>query len=135
MEPIVWTEEYSVGVEKIDEQHKKLIAMINRLIARPEVTTRSETISYLLTDMTRYAQEHFATEEALLRKYNYPLLEEHIAQHREFRKKTVDFCTATMLGASKVPETLLDYLHDWLLEHLLNSDIAYKSFFHERGVE
>ena len=58
-----------------------------------------------------------------------------IAQHREFRKKTVDFCTATMLGVSKVPEALLDYLHDWLLEHLLNHDKAYKSFFHERGVE
>ena len=65
MEQITWTEEFSVGVVRIDEQHKQLIAMINRLIAEPQTTTRSETISDLLTGMTNYAQMHFATEEEL----------------------------------------------------------------------
>jgi len=134
MEEITWTEDFSVGVARIDEQHKRLIAMINRLIAEPQTTTRSETVSDLLTDMTKYAQEHFATEEELMRRHNYPHLGEHIAQHRAFRKKTVDFCTATTLDAEAVPATLLHYLREWLVGHILDTDMAYKPFFRERGI-
>lgn len=135
MEQIAWTEDVSVEVAIIDRQHKRLIEMINRLITDPETTTKSETISELLTDMTNYAQEHFATEEELMRQHNYLHLEEHVAQHRAFRKKTVDFCTATTLDVGTVPQTMLRYLSNWLLEHILTSDMAYKPFFRERGLK
>ncbi len=135
MEQITWTEDFSVGIARIDEQHKRLIQMINRLIAEPQTTTKSETVSDLLNDMTNYAFEHFATEEELMREHNYPHLEEHVAQHRAFRKKTVDFCSATMLDVEAVPETMLYYLRDWLVEHILKSDMAFKPFFREQMVD
>lgn len=131
MEQIAWTEDFSVGVVIIDEQHKQLIALVNRLIAKPQTTTKSEAISDLLSDMTNYAIEHFATEEELLRQHNYPHLEEHVAQHRAFRKQIVDFCMATMSNVATVPETMLHYLRDWFVEHILKSDMAYKPFFRE----
>jgi hemerythrin-like metal-binding protein len=109
--------------------------MINRLIAEPQTTTESETVSDLLSDMTNYAQEHFAAEEELMRQHNYPRLEEHVAQHRAFQKKTVDFCLATVLNVGIVPETMLHYLSDWLVEHILKSDMAYKPFFCEQRIE
>ena len=59
MEEIVWMNEFSVGVKEMDEQHKKLIAMINLLIADQKSLTAPETIAKLLTEMTDYAQEHF----------------------------------------------------------------------------
>jgi hemerythrin-like metal-binding protein len=65
MEQITWTEDFSVGVVRLDEQHKRLIQMINRLIAKPQTTTESEMVSDLLSDMTNYAQKHFAAEEEL----------------------------------------------------------------------
>ena len=71
MEQITWTEDFSVGVVSLDEQHKRLIQMINRLIiAGPQTTTRSETVSDLLSDMANYARKHFATEEELMRQHN-----------------------------------------------------------------
>ncbi len=135
MEQITWTEDFSVGVVMLDEQHKQLVQMINRLISNPDTTTRSETVSDLLTDMTKYAQQHFATEEKLMRQHAYPHFEEHIAQHRAFREKTVDFCSATMLDVVIVPEALLHYLREWLVEHILKTDMAYKSFFREHGLK
>ena len=78
MEQIIWTEEFSVGVKRLDEQHKRLIAMINRLMGAPRAKTRSERISDLLSDMTKYAQEHFQTEEDLMRQYDYPHLYKHL---------------------------------------------------------
>lgn len=135
MEQITWTEDFSVGVERLDEQHRHLVRMINQLIAKPHTTTRSETVSDLLTGMTKYAQEHFATEEDLMRQHNYPHLEEQISKHRAFRKKTVDFCSATMLDVVVVPEAMLRYLREWLVEHILKTDMAYKPFFRGHGLE
>ena len=135
MEQITWTEDFSVGVVMLDDQHKRLIQMINRLIADPQATTGSETISDLLSGMTNYALKHFATEEELMRKHNYPGLTEQVAQHRAFQKKTVDFCSATMLQVKIVPETMLRYLSDWLVEHILKIDMAYKPFFRKQGIE
>jgi hemerythrin len=134
MVPIYWTEEFSVGVRKMDEQHKKLIAMINRLIKEPEADTHSETISDLLSDMINYAREHFRDEEALMSEHGYPYLDRQTEQHTGFIKKTVDFCSATEVGVDIVPQAMLGYLKDWLIHHILEQDMKYKPFFIHRGV-
>jgi len=48
MKPIVWSENFSVGVQLFDEQHKRLIMMLNKMIKHPTVPTRSETVSEIL---------------------------------------------------------------------------------------
>jgi hemerythrin-like metal-binding protein/putative nucleotidyltransferase with HDIG domain len=136
MEPIQWSEKFSVGVIELDQQHQQLIKLLNRMIsAHGTISTHSETISDILTEMTRYAQTHFKTEEMLMEAYSYPGLEEQKMQHRDFRKKTVDFCTATTQGFEQIPEALLEYLVDWLVHHILEVDMAYRSFFKDKGVE
>jgi hemerythrin-like metal-binding protein len=136
MEPVQWTEKFSVGVRELDQQHQQLIKMLNRLIAtQGTIATHSETISDILMAMTRYAQTHFKTEERLMEAYGYPGLEEQKMQHRDFRKKTVEFSTATTLGINQVPEALLEYLVDWLGHHIIEDDMKYRSFFRDKGVE
>ena len=88
MEPVPWSEKFSVGVRELDQQHQQLIKMLNLLISTQGTTnTHSETISDILTEMTRYAQTHFKTEERLMEAYGYPGLEDQKLQHRDFRKK------------------------------------------------
>jgi hemerythrin-like metal-binding protein len=67
--------------------------------------------------------------------HGYPGLEEQKKQHRNFRKKTVDFSTATYYGIDQVPEVLLTYLVDWWVHHILEDDMAYRAFFKDKGVE
>ncbi len=134
MEPIVWTEQFSVGISEMDKQHKKLVAMINTLIDNPRATTNSMTVSDLLTKMIKYAQEHFQDEEALMSEYGYPFKDQQSEQHRSFVKKTVDFCTAVEVGVDTVPQAMLEYLKNWLVHHILEQDMKYKTFFLERGV-
>ena len=70
--------------------------MLNRLIsAQGTISTHSEMISDILEEMTRYAQEHFKTEEMLMEAYAFPGLEDQKKQHRDFCKKTIDFSSAT----------------------------------------
>ena len=136
MEPVQWSEKFSVGVKELDRQHQQLVKLLNRLIfASGTIGTHSETVSAILTEMTRYAQVHFKAEEKLMEVYGFPGLNEHKIQHRGFRKKTVDFCAATTIGVDQVPETLLLYLGDWLVHHILEDDMAYRSFFMDKGVE
>jgi hemerythrin len=136
MEPIQWSEKFSVGVDELDQQHQQLIRMLNRLISAPDtIDTRSETISDTLQAMTRYAQEHFKTEEKLLKAYDYPGLKEHRQEHIVYRKKTLDFSTAAIVGVESVPQISIAYLVDWWVHHILDEDMKYKAFFAEKGVK
>jgi hemerythrin-like metal-binding protein len=135
METINWSARYSVGVEKLDEQHKQIIAMLNRLVTSPEARdANSEAMSEILTTMTRYSLEHFKTEEGLLKEHGYPDLEEHRQEHAAYRRKAIDFSTATSLGVESVPQILVSYLLEWWTNHILKEDMKYKSFFAEKGV-
>jgi hemerythrin len=134
LDQIKWTQDLSVGVTRMDEQHKRLILMINRLLRQPDATTRSEPISDLINDMTGYARDHFQAEEEMLSEHGYPRLEYQQNMHRAFRRKIVDLCTATAVGVPEVPQALLTYLREWLVHHIINEDMKYKSFFEDLGL-
>ncbi len=134
MQEITWTEDFSVGVEKLDEQHKILIGMINKLISDPQATTRSETVSQVLGEMTDYALGHFAFEESLMAEHGYPQKKEHLKEHAAFKETTGKFGAATAIDVHGIPEMLLEHLSGWLTHHILEVDMAYKPFFEARGV-
>ncbi len=134
MDKIDWNPSFSVGVALLDEQHKQIISMINLLFSDSEATVRSETISELLTRMTKYANDHFKTEEGLLEKNGYPQLFAHKEVHKTYRLKVLALCQETMDHKASVPEGLLQYLMEWWVNHILKTDMKYRSFFMERGV-
>jgi len=134
METIIWKNEFSVGVQEMDDQHKKLIAMINRLIAEQHTLTDPKTIAELLTDMTDYAQVHFRAEEYLMAEYGYDRKSQQEEQHKSFIEKTISFFSVSDLGPNILSEALLDYLSIWLVNHILNEDMKYKVFFRNKGL-
>ena len=136
METVIWSEKFSVGVRELDQQHQQLLQLLNCLIStQGTISVHPEMISEVLMEMTRYAQMHFKTEEKLMEMYGYPGLKKQKVQHRNFRKKTVEFSTATNLGIDHIPDALLTYLAKWLTHHILEDDMAYRSFFKEKGVQ
>jgi len=134
MEEIVWMNEFSVGVTEMDEQHKKLIAMINLLIADQKSLTAPETIARLLTEMTDYAQEHFRAEEYLMSEYGYDKKDKQVVMHEEFIRKTRAFYSSGDIGPNTLSVALLEYLKTWLIGHILKDDMEYKEFFKSKGV-
>ncbi len=134
MEIIIWRDEFSVGVAAMDLQHKKLLGMINRLIAEQKMLTDRKTIADLLTNMTDYADEHFRAEEFLMAEYAYDRKTEQEAQHKAFIEKTQSFCSAGNVGPNILSEALLDYLGTWLIGHILTEDMQYKNFFISKGL-
>ena len=135
MEKLIWNNDFSVGVQELDEQHKKIIEIENRLIKAKDVEIDSETLSDILSDLTKYISEHFESEEKLFYKYNYPDYSSHRAQHNLFRKQIAKFCIDAMYYKSTVPIELLTFLEEWWKNHTQGSDMKYKAFFSELGLK
>lgn len=87
MEKIMWGEDFSVGVRDLDEQHKRIVAVVNTLIGMIDTKVESEVISDTLTKMTQYASDHFKAEEQYMLDYGYPEYLSQKKQHQEFKKK------------------------------------------------
>lgn len=134
METIKWTDSFSVGVKDMDDQHKQLIEMINRLIEEQHVLTEPSTIAELLTGMTDYAREHFRSEEYLMAEYGYENLDSQVQSHTSFMARTMEFMAASDIGPNILSMALLEYLKSWLTGHILNEDMQYKKFFAAKGV-
>ena len=120
-----WEEKFSVGVPAMDQEHRRIIGMINKLQDEFACVHKAETVAELLTEMTQYAQDHFQHEERMLAAHNYPRMLEQHAQHVGYRKKNVALCQATRLDITG----LYKFLRNWWAHHILEEDMRYKAFF------
>jgi hemerythrin len=129
MGKIRWKDEYSVGVEKIDRQHRHLFEIINKLIDHSAASSDSKLVSETLTEMLDYAKEHFTTEEELMQEYGYPEIGPHKEQHIYFFKTTAELSISALNNQSMVASEIVEFLKLWLTLHILKCDMKYKEFF------
>ena len=130
-----WDESYSVGVQVIDDEHKLLIAMINK--AYDSVTNMEEDkiLEELVKDMCAYAIIHFATEDSLMNKYGYPAAEVHIKMHASFAVKAEALNNMVSSGDIVEPVKVFKFLADWLRGHILKTDKDLGVFLNEQGLK
>jgi len=129
-----WREEYSVNVDEIDQQHKKLIQMINDLHTAMKEKKAKDVIEDVLKRMESYVEEHFNTEEKYFDKFDYPEAEEHIQEHDQFVEKVEEFIEDYMDGKMMLSMKLINFLKDWLTNHIKGTDQKYSEFFNEHGL-
>jgi hemerythrin len=134
MNKIVWTEQYGIGVKKIDEQHREFFSIVNELIDTEGSTVSSELLQDVLFRVSGYAAYHFRTEEQIMNEYEYPGCASQISEHEEFRIKTARFCADAIAGKSGLLAEMLEYLTDWLTRHILESDLQFKYFLRDKGL-
>lgn len=132
MKKIVWNDQFSVGVKKMDAQHQKIIRIFNTLVDNAQATAGSEKVSEGLTDMVEYASEHFKCEEQLLRDHAHPDLEQQHTEHMEFRRQAGEFCLKASKGDEEVTQDLLTYLYGWWTNHILHEDKKYMALLEEK---
>ncbi len=131
---ISWNEFYELGIEKVDEQHKKLVDMINKLYDAFMEGKAQDVTDEILHEMEQYADYHFKAEEAIFSKYNYPDKEEHISIHAEFFEKTNYYKSTHSSGEENVHYELMNFLKDWLLNHIQGEDVKYADYFKEHNI-
>jgi len=124
-----WTPEMAIGLARIDDDHKVLVAIMNRLFDNLETDQDDETMEQSFKALVRYTEIHFGREEAVLSVVNYPDLSSHRDDHNLFIKDINQMQKEFGDSTSRKEKTkLLDYLKNWLTNHIMIDDMAYKSF-------
>ena len=125
-----WNDEYSIGIVEIDEQHKKLFELSEILNEATEINEIKDILLFL----EEYMQFHFNTEESMMRKYNYELIEEHKKLHDDLKEKVIGYIELYFLGNYSFIEELEEVVQEWICEHILEEDRKYKEFFKNKHI-
>lgn len=129
-----WSPKYSVNIKQIDDQHKKLIELINDLDGAMSQGKGKAVLDKILTGLIQYTKTHFATEEGFMKVHGYPAYEEHKAKHEKMTQKVLDIQKQYQEGRITITYEVMKFLQDWLDKHILGTDRMYGSFLNGKGV-
>ena len=125
-----WHPDYSVGIPALDAQHKRLLQLCQRISSCTihPIPEGYDVLHYILRDMANYAEEHFRSEEQVLRDMHFPDLEKHLAEHRVYEAKLSEFL-ASLSAHHHEPEQLAKFLGSSWVGHILHSDMDYAAYY------
>lgn len=124
MAKFVWVDELNIGVEVIDQQHRRIMEYINQLEdARVKEQSRDE-IALLINNLVDYTISHFAFEESLQEEAKYPFAAAHKKVHELFTRRVAEYQDRFSKGEN-VTRALNSLLVTWLLNHIKRDDADY----------
>jgi len=135
MPMVLWDDSYSVDIQEIDEQHKKLIEIMNELYIVLAKKDNHEEVATVLDKLVEYTKIHFAVEETLMRVFDYADYEEHKHIHDKIVTKVLNLQGRFRGGETSVGMELLHFLQDWLFDHINKIDKKYTKTFLKNGVK
>ena len=121
---LTWSNQLNVGIESVDQQHQRLVEILNRLDEAVAVGEEKSTILDLIEALVDYTRYHFSHEEDLMQEAGYAAQELalHCAQHQDFVAKVLDEQQKAIADPDLVSNNLLEFLVQWLSAHILYSD-------------
>ncbi len=131
---VQWSDIFSVNINLIDEQHKQLFRLINDLYPAWKANKPREVIGNVFSGLLDYTDKHFKQEEEMFNRYGYPETSDHMAIHRALVKQVVDTKNKFDRGEIKVNADIMNFLKNWLNNHILKVDKKYSAFLNSKGV-
>ncbi len=124
---IDWTDEFKTGIESVDNQHRKLVEIVNKFDEAAKKGKGSRIMNEILNDLIGYTTEHFADEEKLMEDAGYTNLKQHKSQHRQLLQKVERLQFEFDQQGKRITTEVRDFLKYWLINHILKEDKAYVS--------
>lgn len=120
-------DEYLVGIEQIDQEHRRLFEIaeeVYQLSQNEYIPDKYDNIRDVLLELKEYTLTHFAHEEAYMESIQYKHMFMQKVQHDAFREKLEDLELEDLdkISSAEVIEEILNFLTDWLVDHILNTD-------------
>jgi len=133
-EAITWDDTISVKIDLFDDHHKKLIRLINQLFVSMEKGEGNNTLLSILGELIEYTEYHFSAEEKVFEKYDYPFREDHVKQHNNFVSKAKELNKGMKEGSAVLTNEVLDFLQDWVVNHIMKTDSLYSDFLADKKI-
>ncbi len=131
---VEWQDAYSVGIEAIDNDHKKLLNLINQLQTAAHYQTDPQYEREAFDALVDYTKTHFQREEELMESHSYPAFTAHKAEHAAMIAKVDALMQRYHDQPHDTIEEAVQYLKKWLINHINGTDQAYSGFLHDKGV-
>lgn len=131
---MTWTDDLSVGIRLVDEQHKVLLGLINELHAAMRARKSDAVLISVVERLKEYTVKHFGQEEEYFDRYGYPETTHHKELHRKLVQQVLEFEAALKSGKAKVTMEIMRFLKDWLVGHIMGQDKKYAPFLNEKGI-
>lgn len=119
---ITWNNALSTGISEQDAQHKKLIDLINQLNEAMQAGKGNDAMGKVLTELVNYTVYHFGYEEKLMAQYKYEDTPAHKAEHVKLVQSVGDFKKKFDSGSAAVSVEIMNFLRDWLTNHIMKTD-------------
>ncbi|HEY4745318.1 MAG TPA: bacteriohemerythrin [Desulfuromonadaceae bacterium] len=127
----VWNSSYSVGCDSMDQEHKRLVEIINKLYGAMRQGKGNETIGSILDGLVDYARTHFAHEERLMKDAGYAAYEEHKREHDSLTGHVLAIQEKYRSGTVLSLE-VMSFVKEWLVNHIQGSDKRYGPYVNKQ---
>jgi|SRR5450631_568252 hemerythrin len=132
---LTWSNENSVGIQAMDEEHRELFDTINELHdAVLSAEEEREQTGLLLRRLVESARNHFSSEESIIAATNYPELSEHSQQHQSLIEEVEELAARFEQDGLVLNDRSLNFLHYWFNDHLQNDDRPLSAWLNTHGV-
>jgi hemerythrin len=130
-----WSDRYSVGVAIFDDEHKKLVAIINELYEAVTVAVDKLALQRISDKLVDYTLMHFKHEEMYFDDWAYPGAAAHIASHTKLRQQVFEYRAQILeIDSKELALDMLDFPRDWLNHHIMVEDRKYGLFLSGKGM-
>lgn len=131
-----WNDKLSVGITQFDNEHKRLVAMVNDLFDGVQAGRGKDLLGPVLDGLITYTKTHFANEERYMQLHNFPEFAAHKAEHDALTKQVLDVEKKFRAGATAVLSMeVMNFLKNWLVKHIMGTDKHYGPYLNARGVK
>lgn len=129
LQTIRWSDEFAIGIDIIDEQHKRLFEYFDEIEQCIKINDNSN-IAAICSGLVDYAISHNTFEETLMKQAGYPMLEAHHQVHEAFKNRAYGYLEKINNGADpmKVARDIRTDIGLWLINHIKREDKHYAPF-------
>src|SRR5512140_1784319 len=122
---LTWQPDYDTGINIMDQQHHRIVDLINQFHDAMSVGKGKEKAGTVLDALVHYTQSHFAAEEALMAQHGYPELDAHRKKHHDLLAEVQRFREQQQAGKIGINLSIATFLSNWLVQHIQGTDRKY----------
>ncbi len=120
-----WSQGLDIGVNEMNDEHKKLLAIMNKLYDRNKAGAVKAELESIIQDLANYTVKHFSDEEAYMEKIQFPELSVHKIIHQNLLRTFAEQVEKFKKGDGKVSDGFFGFLKLWLTAHIQGIDTKY----------
>ncbi|HDP67950.1 MAG TPA: bacteriohemerythrin [Candidatus Marinimicrobia bacterium] len=131
---ITWDDSWCTGITTIDEEHRRLVKLIQKLFGALISVQAAEHIREILHELIDYTRYHFNNEEQIMSEYAYPELADHRVQHQDLIRQVLDVSDRILTEgeSEQLSDDVFEFLKGWLVNHIINEDLKFKSYLEKK---